>query len=988
MREILNQTAGDWSNWFLHATWQAAVVAGLVFLLLLVTKRFTSAPFRYALLLIVLLKFAVPPFLDLSTGLITQSTNYYSTIRNTVISEPPQISVEENLSSVTTVAAGESPANQISAATGSSADPVSSKSIVSSPASVEPVKPAADFSWSLMLLGVYICGLLVCSLVLVRRYRVILSIMRSSDILNAGELHVEMVRLSTQLNMKKFPVLRLSDETDAPFAIGVFRPSILFPRVLVESLQADQRTIVLAHELAHIRRGDLLVGWIETVLSMVWWFHPGMWWLKKSLRQTREDCCDDMLLTHGLADPERYCETLIDAASRQSVRLVEPLVLGFVHREHPVARRIRRLMDGSLLRVDRLRFSALCVVLLLAVLILPGMRPQRLPVNETSLEEWGGWRNLDFQIDAEEAAAVKKCNEIAQAYFSTNNNKKVFDQQETREALKAILEERPDFFYAQQLLGTWYRRHGDLKRSTALLNAALANAPVVLTQKYQAGNGAPMQGLQIPQLEIECNRVQNHSLDPSLKLKYVDLLTDADGNLKLPVYDTVYRITTLGHPSGYSIENDNLGWFESQATNGVLPDVLVWKTWSQPRNFSRTAAESNLLREARGTDTLQLQTGGNTYQVGGVARCEADGRFSLENGKGDRISMLPTALPSISNAAFMDHAIIELSEPVASRFEIEEINVLDSQTKIPLRTFQDGAGFTWSNEKKYHLFSLWDKLPATVDLILKVYNYPEGSFRNEIPAQTGATISHQGLNLKITHLIAGNHIGWSSRDGLYGEPQSTGHTSEVMFDITGNSQLNFSLWVVSKSGRNRNLREGGCFSPGMGGTPIRIMLPLDEIDHFEIRPCVTMESIYFEKLQLPTRTSELAQTLPEIDFAVDGEGRQFTSDLFSPLRVHFKSLPGKVYSGCSCNHFGYQMMERPQEQRAVDTNSTVEWRYFATIALEHRMEYVLTPGSKVKGGQGAFSCKSAWGEVSATSKEVPLERIQAVRLQILPKKTD
>ena len=249
MREILNQTAGDWSNWFLHATWQAAVVAGLVFLLLLVTKRFTSAPFRYALLLIVLLKFAVPPFLDLSTGLITQSTNYYSTIRNTVISEPPQISVEENLSSVTTVAAGESPANQISAATGSSADPVSSKSIVSSPASVEPVKPAADFSWSLMLLGVYICGLLVCSLVLVRRYRVILSIMRSSDILNAGELHVEMVRLSTQLNMKKFPVLRLSDETDAPFAIGVFRPSILFPRVLVESLQADQRTIVLAHEL-------------------------------------------------------------------------------------------------------------------------------------------------------------------------------------------------------------------------------------------------------------------------------------------------------------------------------------------------------------------------------------------------------------------------------------------------------------------------------------------------------------------------------------------------------------------------------------------------------------------------------------------------------------------------------------------------------------------------------------------------------------------
>ncbi|HBL45583.1 MAG TPA: hypothetical protein DDZ90_19565, partial [Planctomycetaceae bacterium] len=966
MQEVLNQAAGDWSNWFLHASWQAAVVAGIVFLLLQVTKRFTSAPFRYALLLIVLLKFAVPPFLDLSTGLITQSAKYYSTIRNTVVSDPPQISVAEKTSSVTSVASEASPSNRISPTAGSSVDPVSRSDSATVPTVVEASETAAEFPWSLLLMSVYACGMLVCGVFLVRRYRAILRIVRSGDILNTGELHAEMVRLSTQLNMKKIPALRISDETDAPFAIGVFRPSILFPRLLVESLHPDQRAIVLAHELAHIRRRDLLMGWFETVLSLVWWFHPGMWWLKKSLRQTREDCCDDLLLTHGLANPERYCETLIDAASRQSVRLVEPLVLGFVHREHPVARRIRRLMDRSLLRVDRLRFSALCVVLLLAVLMLPGMRPQQLPVSETNLASSGVWMNLDFQIDAEETEAVKKCNEIAQSYFSTKSDKKIFDQPETREALKAILQERPNFFYAQQLLGTWYRRHGDLKRSTALLNAALANAPVVLTQKYQAGNGAPMQGLEIPQLEIECNRVQNHSLDPSLKLKYVDLLTDADGNIKLPVYDTVYRITTLGHPSGYSIENDNLGWFESQATNGVLPDVLVWKTWSQPRNFSRTAAESNLLRKARGTDTLQLQTGGNTYQVGGIARCDANGRFSLENGKGESISELPTALPSISNAAFMDHAIIELSEPVASMFEIEEINVLDSQTKIPLRTFQDGAGFTWPNEKNFHLFSLWDKLPATVDLILKVYNFQEDSFRSKIPAQTGATISEQGLNLKITHLIAGNHVGWSSRDGFYGEPQSPGNTSEVMFDITGNSQLKFSLWVVTKEGRKRNLKEGGWFSAGMGSMPIRIMLPLDEIDHFEMRPYVTTETIYFEKLQLPTRTSELAQTLPEIDFAIDGEARQFTSELFSPLRVHFKSLPGKVYSGCSCNQLGYELMERPQEQRGVESKSTVEWHYFAAIDLEHRLEYILTPGSKINGGQGAFNCRSSWGEVSAT----------------------
>ncbi|MCA9016874.1 MAG: M56 family metallopeptidase, partial [Planctomycetaceae bacterium] len=660
-----------------------------------------------------------------------------------------------------------------------------------------------------------------------------------------------------------------SEETDAPFAIGAFRPVIVMPRAMTEQLQPDQLTIVIAHELAHIRRRDLFIGWFETLVSIVWWFHPALWWLRKSLRQTREDCCDDLLLAHQLAEPERYCETLIEAARRQSTRLAEPLVLGFVHQEHPATRRIRRLMDGSLFRADRLRYPALIFALLVALVILPGMRPERQPVTKTTLEGNFGWRNLPFQIDAAEEAAIKECRDLAQTYFFTRNDIRDFSLPETREKLEAILEQHPKLFYAQHLLGTWHRVNGNSDEAARLFKEALANAPVVLTQCYKQGNGEPIKGVKVDQIDIECNRVQNRSLDPSLNLKYVALITDSQGQVYLPVYDTVYRTSTQSYPDGYSAAFQNLGWFESKSLNGILPDVMVWKPWSRPRDFTRTAAQTPRLQNATGTDTLKLNSGSNTYAIGSVSRAQADGTFTTADGKG-RLKTSKTVLPTITNAIFMDHALIKLSEPETKRFALSQVEVLDSQTKIPLQSFQYGAGFTWSDQSRFHLFSLWEKLPDTVDLVLKVFNYDSTDFRYQVPAAVGSTVQHAGSSIEITYLGAGNHNGWSSNSGFYGEAQSLENTSEIIFNITGNRDQKFSLWVVSKTGRRQNLREDGWFSAQTGNSPVRIMLPLNEIAHFELVPYVEPVTIYFEQIRLPSRAAPLDQQLPTIEFPIDG----------------------------------------------------------------------------------------------------------------------
>ncbi|QDU11053.1 M56 family metallopeptidase [Gimesia aquarii] len=980
---VLNKTANELSHIILHASWQAALIAGFVFVLLILTRRIMSSQLRYALLLVVLVKFVTPPFLDLPTGVIS----HYSPIRSTVVSS-------ETIYLVDSATTNASATSQHSNHTENKFPLVAVKPdiTITEPGSnrstmLEVSKPKTEFPWSTLLMSIYLFGTAVFVALLIHRYRLVRQIMRESDIQSDGVLWSELKRISKQLKMKSLPELRISDKTDAPFAMGAFRPVIVMPRLIAEELQPDQLTIVMAHELAHIHRRDLLIGWFETLVNILWWFHPAMWWLRKSLRETREDCCDDILLANQLANPDRYCETLIDAASRQSTKLAEPLVLGFVHREHPIARRIRRLMDGSLFRADRLRFPAIILTLLLALIMLPGMRPERQSVTKTTLEGLFGWTNLSFQIDASEEATINECRKIAQTYFSMSSYKRIFSQLETRVRLEAILDEHPKCFYAQYLLGTWYRLNGDLELSTQLLNESLANAPVVLSQRYRLGNGKPIRGVEISEIEIECNRVQNHSLDPSLNLKFVGLITDSKGMVHLPVYDTVYRISTQSYPEGYYAEFKNLGWFKSNSLNGELPDVMVWRPWSQPRNFTGTAAESKWLNNARGTDTRELTSGPNSYKLGGIARSQADGTFTIENGKGKSLPSLQTELPDIKNAKFMDHALVNLSEPAPSRFEIAEVQFLDSQTKIPLQSFQSGAGFTWTDKSNIHLFSIWDTLPNIVDLVLKVYNYDENIFRYKIQPKVGATAQHAGASFKITHLTAGNHSGWSSRDGFYGEAQSLSSTSEMIVDITGSKQSRFSLWVVSKDGRRQNLKEGW-FSISVGSSPIRIMMPLHEIDHFELLPYVKPVSIYFEKIQLPARKTPLEQQLPVIEFPIGGTARNMTSDLFSPLLVNFESQRGNVFSGCGSRMRGFELRERPEEERSPETKSTVMWNYWANIKMNHQLDFTFKSGTAKKGGRSSYNCSGAWGVVNVASLNKPLESIDTVRLQFLPKTAD
>lgn len=103
--------------------------------------------------------------------------------------------------------------------------------------------------------------------------------------------------LSGRLGCRCAPQVRFTDLPVAPMlcAIGM-SPRLILPAALWDRLGDAQRDVVLAHELAHLRRGDHYVRLLELIVSALYWWHPVVWWARCELREATEQCCDAWVL--------------------------------------------------------------------------------------------------------------------------------------------------------------------------------------------------------------------------------------------------------------------------------------------------------------------------------------------------------------------------------------------------------------------------------------------------------------------------------------------------------------------------------------------------------------------------------------------------------------------------------------------------------------------------------------------------------------------
>jgi beta-lactamase regulating signal transducer with metallopeptidase domain len=107
--------------------------------------------------------------------------------------------------------------------------------------------------------------------------------------------------------------IRVSAELDSPAVTGLFRPTIVVPRGALD-WPVERCRLVVVHELAHVRRRDVLAQAIADVACAIHWCNPLVWVCARRLRIEREIAADDAVLAAGVR-PSRYAEELLAVAT-------------------------------------------------------------------------------------------------------------------------------------------------------------------------------------------------------------------------------------------------------------------------------------------------------------------------------------------------------------------------------------------------------------------------------------------------------------------------------------------------------------------------------------------------------------------------------------------------------------------------------------------------------------------------------------------------
>ncbi len=144
-----------------------------------------------------------------------------------------------------------------------------------------------------------------------------------------------------------------------PFVLGWLKPAILLPAGLVTGLSATELDAIIAHELAHIRRHDYLVNLLQTLVETIFFYHPGVWWISRLVRQEREFCCDDMAAT-ACGDRALYGRALLALEQWRDA----PARLRVAANGGSLVERVRRLADAHAPRQYRPAAIVLVIIAL------------------------------------------------------------------------------------------------------------------------------------------------------------------------------------------------------------------------------------------------------------------------------------------------------------------------------------------------------------------------------------------------------------------------------------------------------------------------------------------------------------------------------------------------------------------------------------------------------------------------------------------------
>ncbi len=219
------------------------------------------------------------------------------------------------------------------------------------------MKAALDPALPWLLAG-WVAGVLLLSTRFLGSWVRVQRLRRRSASPVPSEWHLVLSRLCRELKLSRTVRLLQSAAVEVPTALGWLRPVILLPACALAGLSPIQLEAILAHELAHIRRGDFLVNLLQSLVEVLLFYHPAVWWLSARIRAERELCCDDVA-AELCGDPLLLARALTDLEALRVPPAPSPTHLALAANGGSLMHRVRHLLYPALPITTGARATAL-----------------------------------------------------------------------------------------------------------------------------------------------------------------------------------------------------------------------------------------------------------------------------------------------------------------------------------------------------------------------------------------------------------------------------------------------------------------------------------------------------------------------------------------------------------------------------------------------------------------------------------------------------
>jgi beta-lactamase regulating signal transducer with metallopeptidase domain len=196
--------------------------------------------------------------------------------------------------------------------------------------------------------GVWVVGAIVMVVVAGIRVARFRRLLKQSFPVSA-EVQDEVDTLAGMLGLGRLPEAWWIDARLSPmlWAVGC-RPRVILPRGLWDRLDRRQRSMLLVHEIAHVRRGDHAVRLFELLVTSLFWWLPTVWWARRALHDVEEQCCDAWVTWAFPKDARTYAEALLETIDFVHANgSPDPVLATGFGQVHHLRKRLTMIMLGT-----------------------------------------------------------------------------------------------------------------------------------------------------------------------------------------------------------------------------------------------------------------------------------------------------------------------------------------------------------------------------------------------------------------------------------------------------------------------------------------------------------------------------------------------------------------------------------------------------------------------------------------------------------------